>query len=169
MLAAIVVVLATAGAVLAQMNVGTGITSSDIDVVAKVATPCGRGGISLRADIENESKPPFIWQWRWGRHYGPFCGGFGPKISVSEEFKENVINIAENDSDVQNLLDAGYENVSIRPIIKATVQGNGDITKATGAILTLCKEGGRALVQVDLEAGKVTKIVKVEWTVIEKS
>jgi len=91
-------------------------------------------------------------------------------INVSEEFKENVINIAKSDPDVQDLLDAGYENMCVKPIIKATVQGNGDVTfKATSAIVTLRKNGSWATVHVDLEAGKVTKIVKVEWTVIEKS
>jgi hypothetical protein len=100
----------------------------------------------------------------------PFGRGFGPVLSVSEEFKENVIHIAESDPDVQNLLNAGYENMCVRPIVKAVVQGNGDVTfKATGAIVTLHKNGSWATVQVDLEAGKVTRIVKVERTVIEKS
>jgi len=51
------------------------------------------------------------------------------------------------------------------------VQGNADVTiKATGATVTLTKENvGFALVEVDLEAGMVTRISIISRTVIEKS
>lgn len=161
LLAAIVLALVTAGAAVAHRN-------GDVTSYADLEIAYRNGDITSCADIENLQN----WPCGFSR-----CGhlrrgglGFGPNISVSEEFKENVINIAENDPDVQDLLDAGYENMCVRPIIEATVQGNGDVTiKATGAIVTLRRNDGRALVQVDLEAGKVTKIVIVEWTVIEKS
>ena len=158
MLAAILVALATAGVTIANRNGSA--TSYRITTADENATSY--------TDLGN--RPSFSGRWQCGNMYGPFCGGFGPEISVSEEFKENVINIANNDPDVQNLLNAGYENMCVKPIIKATVQGNGDVTiKATGAIVTLRKNGGRALIQVDLEAGKVTRIVIEERTVIEKS
>ncbi len=134
---------------------------------AGVATAQSNGDVTSYTDLENLQNGPCGF---------PQCGhlrgnlGFGPLISVSEEFKENVINIAKSDTDVQNLLDAGYENMNVKPIIEATVQGDGDVAiKATGAIVTLCRNESRALLQVDLEAGKVTKIVTVERTVIEKS
>jgi hypothetical protein len=134
---------------------------------AGVAVACRNGGTTPCAVVENRA---FLGRWYWGKSHAPFGGGFGPLLSVSEEFKENVIHIAESDPDVQNLLNAGYENMCVRPIIKAVVQGNGDVTlKATGAIVTLHKNGSWATVQVDLEAGKVTRIVKLERTVIEKS
>jgi hypothetical protein len=147
LLAAIAVALATAG----------------------VAVACRNGDVTSYANLENmENKAPFIGQWYWRMPHGPSCRGFGSPISVSEEFKENVMNIAKSDSDVQNLLNAGYENTNIQPIIKATVQGNGDVTiKATGAIVTLRNNENRALVQVDLVAGNVARIV--QRTVIEKS
>ena len=148
LLAAIAVALATAG----------------------VAVACRNGDAPSYANLENtenlQNRGPFGF---------PQCGhigrnglGFGYPISVSEEFKENVMNIAKSDSDVQNLLNAGYENTYIQPIIKAIVQGNGDVTiKATGAIVTLRNSENRALVQVDLVAGNVTRIV--QRTVIKKS
>jgi len=147
LLAAIAVVLATAG----------------------VAMACRNGDATSYANLENrENKAPFMGQWYWRMPHGPSCRGFGFPISVSEEFKENVMSIAKSDPDVQNLLNAGYENVRIQPIINATVQGNGDVTiKATGAIVTLRNNENLALVQVDMEAGKVTRIV--ERIVIEKS
>ncbi|MEM2147392.1 MAG: hypothetical protein QXJ94_02170 [Candidatus Bathyarchaeia archaeon] len=100
---------------------------------------------------------------------GHGCGGF--LIEVSEEFKENVISIAENDSDVQSLLNEGYNITQVKPMIKMVVEGDGSVTtKATSAVLTLEKDTtGRATVWVDLEQGKVTKIAIMTLTVIDKS
>jgi len=151
LLAAIAVALATAG----------------------VAVACRNGDATSYANLENTENlqnetfgfPHCGHMGRGGLGFG--SPGFGAPISVSEEFKENVMSIAKSDSDVQSLLNAGYENTYIQPIITATVQGNGDVTiKATGAIVTLRNNENRALVQVDLVVGKVTRIV--QRTVIEK-
>ena len=108
-------------------------------------------------------KPIMPHGWMRGR----CCGGF---IEVSEEFKENVINIAKNDTDVQNLLNDGYNITGVRPIIKTIVEGDGTVvTKATSAVITLEKDTtGRAMVWMDLEQGKVTKIAILTLTIIEK-
>lgn len=100
---------------------------------------------------------------RGGRGYG--------FIEVSEEYKENVINIAKNDSDVQELLADGYNITGVRPIIKTVVEANGDVvTKATTAIVMLSKNTtGRASVWVDIVNAKVTRIEILTRTVIEKS
>jgi hypothetical protein len=97
-------------------------------------------------------------------------GGFGSEaIQLSSDFTANVTNIAKNDSDVQNLLNQGYNITSIRPIISTTVDGNGNvITKASTADLTLIGTNGRALVVVDLSQAKVTKIVTLTMTEIDK-
>lgn len=102
---------------------------------------------------------------------GPGHGGRGEFITVSQEFKDNVINIAENDSDVQNLLAQGYNVTRIMPVISTTVEGNGTVTmKATSAIVTLSQNTtGRAIVWVDLEQAKVTRIELLSITVIDKS
>jgi len=101
------------------------------------------------------------WQRGWERH------GF---IEVSEEFEENVINIAKNDSDVQNLLADGYNITGVRPIIKAIVEADGDVVmKVTTAIVMLRKDTtGSASVWVNVEEGKVTRIEILTRTVIEK-
>ncbi|MBX5321304.1 MAG: hypothetical protein QHH12_07725 [Candidatus Bathyarchaeota archaeon] len=100
---------------------------------------------------------------------GRGCFGYG-FIEVSEEFKQNVINIAQNDADVQNLLNEGYNITAVKPIIKTIVEGDGTVvTKATSAILMLEKDTtGRASVWVDLEQEKVTRIEILTITVIEK-
>lgn len=110
---------------------------------------------------------PKAHSWLNGRPRGRGCNGF---IEISEEFEENVINIAEGDQDVQNLLDDGYNITRVRPIIKSIVEADGNVeTKATSAIVMLEKdETGHALVWVDLEEAKVTKIVILTRTVIEK-
>jgi len=105
------------------------------------------------------------WSHGWMRGRG--CYGF---VEVSEEFKENVINIARNDSDVQNLLADGYNITDVRPIINTIVEADGTVTmKATTAIVMLSQNTtGRAFVTVNIEEGKVTQIVILTRTVIEK-
>jgi hypothetical protein len=99
------------------------------------------------------------------------CGWrFGESITVSQEFKDNVINIAKNDTDVQNLLANGYNITGVRPIIKTTVEADGTVAmKATTAIVMLSQNNtGRAAVTVNVEQAKVTRIVILTRTVIEK-
>jgi hypothetical protein len=97
-------------------------------------------------------------------------GWGGGSITVSQEYKDNVINIAQNDSDVQNLLADGYNITDVRPIINTIVEADGTVTmKATTAIVMLSQNTtGRAFVTVNVEEGKVTEIVILTRTVIEK-
>ena len=93
-------------------------------------------------------------------------------VEVSAEYEQNIINIAESDEDVQNLLADGYTVTGVRPIIKSIVNADGDVTlRATNAIVMLTSEDatGHAAVWVDLDAGSVTKIVILSRTVIDKS
>jgi len=104
---------------------------------------------------------------------GPYCIDFKWRfgfVNVSEEFKENVVNIAKSDQDVQNLLSEGYNITCIRPIISTTVKGDRSVVaKAKSAILVLRKNSsGVAFVWVDVENSKVTRIEIITRTVIEK-
>jgi hypothetical protein len=103
-----------------------------------------------------------------GRPGGRGCYGY---VEVSEEFKDNVINIAQSDEDVQTLLNDGYNITGVRPIITTTVEADGTLTtKATSAIVMLEKDTtGHATVWVDIGQGKVTRIVILTRTVIDKS
>ena len=104
----------------------------------------------------------------WG-HFG-FGRGYYGFVEVSEEFEESVINIAKGDPDVQELLADGYNITGVMPIIKARVEANGDVViKATSAIVMLRKDTtGSASVWVDVEEARVTRIVILTRTVIEK-
>jgi len=95
------------------------------------------------------------------------CPGF---IEVSQEYENNVLNIARNDTDVQALLNEGYNITQVKPIIKTVVEADGTvITKATSAVVMLVKgTSSHAAVTVDLDQAKVTEIVILTKTVIEK-
>lgn len=93
------------------------------------------------------------------------------RLEVSDDFKEKALSIAMGDNDVKRLLDEGYNVTIVKPIMRAVVQGNGEVTlRATGALLVLKKNtSGLANVEVDIEAGKVARITILSRTVIQKS
>jgi hypothetical protein len=100
-----------------------------------------------------------------------FGGGLGSgAIQLSADFTANVTNVAKSDSDVQNLLTQGFNITSIRPVITTSIDGNGNIsTKASTAnVLLEGNNGSRAFVIVDLSQAKVTKIVTMMITEIDK-
>lgn len=134
---------------------------------------------SLVADTESQSTIESIdsaesmhWEMmpRFGPRRGPHVGRRFGFLEVSEEFEANVLAIAEGDEDVQALIDDGYNVTGVRPIIKTVVDGDGNVVvKATDAIVMLEKEEtGKAGVSVDIEEAKVTEIVVLTRTVIEK-
>lgn len=151
-------------------------------LLSLVAVAAILGSIALTAyatDNEEENNNGFP-EWINRRMMAGTCGrsrgwlrgrGHSGFIEVSEEFEENVVNIAKSDEDVQELLDDSYNITGVRPIIKSIVEADGDVeTKATSAIVMLEKDTtSRAFVSVDLEEAKVTKIVILTRTVIEKS
>ena len=106
-------------------------------------------------------------------HGGFMKGGFGggAPIEVSSEFQATVTAIANNDTDVQSLLDEGYNVTSVMPNIKNVVSADGTVvTKATSAVLILQKDTtGYATVNIDVTNAKVTQIVIMTRTVIDKT
>jgi len=149
--------------------------------VVAVATMLGGLALATYATDNGQENNNDFAGWFNGRMMMPeTCGG--PRgmmrgqrgygfVEVSEEYEENVINIAKSDSDVQALLDDGYNITNVRPIIKAVVEADGTVvTKATSAIVMLEKDTiSHASVWVDVEQAKVTRIVILTRTVIEKS
>ena len=101
------------------------------------------------------------------RGFDGFCTS---GIQVSSDFTANVTNIVNSDSDVQNLLSQGYNITSIRPVVTTIIDGNGNIvTKASTAnVLLQGNNGSRSYVVVDLSQAKVTKIVTLNITEIDK-
>jgi hypothetical protein len=107
---------------------------------------------------------------RGPRGHGGFMGSMG-NIEVSSEYTANVNTILDGDSDVQNLISQGYNVTSINPIVKNVVEADGTLaTKATTALVTLQNgTSGYATVSVDVEQAKVTQIVIITRTVIDKT
>ena len=97
-------------------------------------------------------------------------GGFGAGAAqMSEEYTANVTNVAENDIDVAALISQGYNMTAVHPQFSLVIDGNGNVvTKASTANLTLAGINGRAIVVVDLDQAKVTKIVNFSVTEIDK-
>jgi len=99
-----------------------------------------------------------------------FRGSMG-NIEISSEYTETVNTIMANDTDVQNLISQGYNVTSIRPQVKSVIGADGTITtKASAAMVTLRNgTSGYATVNVDITNAKVTQIVILTKTVIDKS
>jgi hypothetical protein len=98
---------------------------------------------------------------------GHGCFGF---VEVSEQFEENVTNVAQSDGDVQNLLNDGYNFIEVRPIMRTIVEAEGTLeAKATSAIMLEKGTTRHATVWVVPEEVKVEEIVIVTRTVIDKS
>lgn len=155
LLLGILVIYASLMSIVAQMDKSSGTSEHG----SKILGPLGHFGWSL-----NFSKPAQI-----RPYHNRFELGRGP-VEVSEEFKDNVFNIAKSDPDVQELLSEGYNITFIKPIITTTVEADGSVvTKAKSGILMLRKNNsGVAFVWVDVEKGKVTRIEIITRTVIEK-
>jgi hypothetical protein len=157
----VVSVAAVMGGFLLATRAADATTTSNTTII----TPFGNNGF-----FWNNSGMGFGMGEFGGRH-GPRggCGDPG-QIQVSDEYKTNVINIAKNDTDVQNLLAEGYNITSIRPEISTVIDGEGLVTtKATTAYVLLQNDTtGFASAKVDLEQAKVTEIVIFTKTVIEK-
>jgi hypothetical protein len=105
-----------------------------------------------------------------GGRGGGFMDGMA-NIEVSSEYTANVNTILNNDADVQNLISQGYNVTSITPIVKNVIQADGTIvTQASTATVTLQNgTSGYATANVDVANAKVTQIVIVTRTVIDKT
>jgi hypothetical protein len=109
-------------------------------------------------------------QWLRGMVVREFKNLIGPRIEVSEEYRSRVLGILSEDKDAAKLISEGYNVTAVKPIVKVYVAADGSVTlRASQAMVTLVKKGeGVAVALVDLEQGKVVKLVVYSKTVIEK-
>jgi hypothetical protein len=107
---------------------------------------------------------------RGPRGHEGFMGGIS-NIEVSSEYTDNVNAILDADTDVQDLVAQGYNVTSIKPLVKNVIEADGTLaTKATTADVYLQNgTDGYAKVSVDVEQAKVTQIVIITRTVIDKT
>jgi hypothetical protein len=104
------------------------------------------------------------------RGHGMMGGAGIGNIEISSEYAANVNSILNNDTDVAALITQGYNVTAIKPDIKTVVQADGTIVnKATTATVLLQGTSGFATVNVDVANAKVTQIIEVTRTVIDKN
>ena len=173
-LISVIVLAVVAGAFILTMestvkaDTTTNSVASDSEITPSSVNTTDNGPIDFNGHMMMGIEPRFGMGHR-GMGRGGF-GGFGMgAVQISSDFTANVTNIAKSDSDVQNLLSQGYNITLIRPVITTTIDGNGNIvTKASSADVMLQGTNGRAFVVVDLTQAKVTKIVTLTVTEINK-
>ena len=102
---------------------------------------------------------------------GDAFGGPVRNIEVSSAYNQTVRNILGNDTDVQKLVSQGYNVTTIDPILSSTISADGTLTtKASTAIVTMQNgASGFATISVDITNAKVTQIIIITRTVIDKS
>jgi hypothetical protein len=102
---------------------------------------------------------------------GQGFGGYMGAIEVSSAFNQTITTILGNDSDVKSLITQGYNVTSMRPIVQSAISSDGTVaTKATTAIVTMQNgTSGFATVKVDIANAKVSQIVILTRTVIDKT
>jgi hypothetical protein len=171
---AIVAIAAVAGSLAFAMQPTAKADSTTTPIVSDTEqTPA-----AITAPADNFTFNPGFMDFRGHGMMAQGFGGMGPggmcregmgSIQVSADFTANVTNIANNDTDVQNLISQGYNITSIHPVITTSIDGNGNVvTKASTADVTLMGTNDRAFVVVDLTQAKVTKIVTITMTEIDK-
>ena len=179
-LSLILVASIASGILLASQATSVAATTSDVQTNLNTEPAVLTTATSDNTDLSNNvtSEIPRIFPgWcegpmgfgRRGRGFGGGFGGFGI-VQVSDEYKTAVTTIATSDTDVQQLIADGYNITRIMPIMKTTIDAQGNVvTQATNATVVLVKDKtGYALVSVDLSQNKVTQIVTFTKTVIEK-
>lgn len=78
-------------------------------------------------------------------------------IEVSPEYNTTVLNVLESNSETSQLLNQGYQVALIRPVIKAYISGNGDVTfKATQAIVELTNSTNTYVYSIDIANNSAT-------------
>ena len=79
-------------------------------ILSGIAVMAYANGLTNDTSPESNIMPDFGGCHGGGHGFGRRGFGWGPRvfINVSQEFKDNVINIAKSDPDVQKLLADGY-------------------------------------------------------------
>jgi hypothetical protein len=169
-LLSVVIIAAVAGSLIFAMQ-----STAKADTTTAVASDAVSTPSAVTADDTNSSNTRsgqmFAMDAQFGMGHRGFERGFGGfgAVEVSSDFTANVTNIVNSDSDVANLISQGYNITAIHPVVSSVIDGNGNVvTKASTADVILQGTNGRSFVVVDLSQAKVTKIVTLTVTEIDK-
>lgn len=118
-------------------------------------------GLGIASNGVDDSKNFEVQKMIRYRYLPPGKGlGLIKNVELSEEFKNNILDILGSNENTSKLLDEGYEVTLIRPIIKLVVLGDGSVVlKVVEVQVTLYKKGeGVFQVLIDYEAKEVVNI-----------
>jgi hypothetical protein len=100
-------------------------------------------------------------KWRWGVP--------SKFVEVSSEYNQTVMRVLQSNAETSNLLGQGYKVVSIRPIVKAYVQGDGTVVfKAQQALVVLSNNSTIITYLVDISSGKATHIATINASALKE-
>jgi len=100
-------------------------------------------------------------KWRWGSS--------SRLIQVSSEYNQTVMDILKSNGEVLRLLEQGYSVVSIRPIIRAYVEGDGTVVfKAQQALVVLSNGSATVTYLVDIGSRTVTHIATINISALKE-
>jgi hypothetical protein len=144
--------------------VADNVVTNDQSTTTTSTTDTTLNQLSFDSSIEERGSCGFR-----GGPRGPGFGGMKGGITVSAEYTANVNAILGNDTDVASLTAQGYNVTRMMPEVKTVIDGNGVVTtQATTATVLMQGTSGYATIHVDLANSKVTQIVTITRTVINK-
>ena len=90
-------------------------------------------------------------------------------FEVSPEYNQTVMRVLTSNTETKGLLDQGYKVVSIRPIVKAYVQGDGTIVFKAGQALVVLSNGNTTVTYlIDIGSGTVTHIATINVSALKE-
>ena len=100
-------------------------------------------------------------KWRWGVP--------SKFVEVSPGYNQTVMSVLQLNAETSNLLGQGYKVVSVRPIVKAYVQGDGTVVfKAQQALVVLSNGSTMITYLVDINSKTVTHIATINVSALKE-
>ena len=100
-------------------------------------------------------------EWRWGLP--------SRLVQVSPEYNETVMDILRSNEETSKLLAQGYNVISIRPVIRAYIEGDGTVVfKAQQALVVLSDGSATVTYLVDISSRAVTHIATINISALKK-
>jgi hypothetical protein len=144
-------------------------------VIAAIVIVAVIGGVLAAASAQSTSNETYsksciaplglnvgAWfKWRWGAP--------SKFVEASSEYNQTVMSVLQSNAETSNLLGQGYKVVSIRPIVRAYVQGDGTVVfKAQQALVVLSNGSTTITYLVDISSGKVTHIATINVSALKE-
>jgi hypothetical protein len=143
-----------------------------IIVIALAVAIGGAWALASAQSIDNETcgqahttrlglKARTWFEWRWGLP--------SRLVQVSLEYNETVMDILRSNEETSELLNQGYNVVSIRPVIRAYIEGDGTVVfKAQQALVVLSNGSVTVMYLVDISSRAVTHIATINISALKE-